>query len=364
MTTSADRSRPPGPGRSGRDFIIAASDRTPTVPQLAWDDRLREHGGHLLQSWRWGDFKHRHGWTPERALVETSDGVAMAQILFRHKGPVSIGYIPRGPVIAGDAEALWPQLRAVIDDAARRHRAISVILEPNEPMPLHGSFFAAGLVKGPAHVQPSRTVKVPLLDDEALLQQMHQKTRYNVRLATRRGVECRPEPITDTSVDAFYRIMQDTAERNAFAIHSRAYYADFLETFGDDVLLMGAWSEGNLAATIIAARFGKEAVYMYGASSTQHRAHGAGFALQFEAMRWGREHGSSIYDLWGIPAEDPETSAASDASRIAGTKGEDWRGLYRFKTGFGGEIVSYPPTMERRYVPVLPWLARRVGVLQ
>jgi lipid II:glycine glycyltransferase (peptidoglycan interpeptide bridge formation enzyme) len=318
----------------------------------------------MLQSWRWGDFKHRHGWEPERVLVESEHGTAMAQVLFRAKGPVSLGYIPRGPVLAGDAEALWPELWRAIDDIARRRRAISVIVEPDAPLPLAGSFFDAGVVKGPAHIQPARTVKVPLLDDEALLTQMHQKTRYNVRLAARRGVEFRQLPVTPDSVAEFYAVMQDTAQRNEFAVHSLDYYADFLDVFADDALLLGAWNdEGTLSAIIISAMFGAEGIYMYGASSTTHRAHGAGAAIQFEAMKWARDRGARRYDLWGIPPQDPESVADGTSGRLAGTKGEDWRGLYRFKTGFGGEILSYPTTMERRYLPLLPGIARRLGIV-
>ena len=330
------------------------------MPRERWDDLLREHGGHLLQSWAWGELKHRHGWIPERALVQDDHGVAMAQVLFRSKGPISIGYVPRGPVIAGDGDRLWPQLRDLIDDMARRRRAITIIFEPDQMLSITGTYFENGLVAGPPHVQPARTVKVPLLEDEALLKQMHQKTRYNVRLAGRRGVNFAGLPATPENVEQFYELMQDTSQRNAFGIHSLEYYRDFLDLLGDHGVLMGAWSdEGNLAAMLISAVFGKEAIYMYGASSTKHRAHGAAFALQFEVMKWARERGAASYDLWGIPAEDPESHADKHADRIAGSRGEDWRGLYRFKVGFGGEIVRYPSTFERRYVPVLPALAHR-----
>lgn len=297
-------------------------------------------------------------------MVDNDDGLAMAQVLFRRRGPVSMGYVPRGPLFVGNAEALWPELRTLIDRTARRRHAIGVIIEPDKPIDHPGTFHDAGVVIGPEHIQPARTVKVPLLDDDALLMHMHQKTRYNVRLACRRGVEFHQLPATPENVAIFYGLMQDTAQRNEFGIHSLEYYADFLELFGEDALLMGAWSaEGNLAAVLISAIYGDEAIYMYGASSTQHRAHGAGFALQYEAMKWARDRGAKTYDLWGIPAKDPESPADKHAHRIAGTRGEDWRGLYRFKTGFGGDIVSYPLTMERRYVPVLPWLARRLNII-
>ena len=99
-------------------------------------------------------------------------------------------------------------------------------------------------------------------------------------------------------------------------------------------------SKACVAAGLIAAKFNEEAIYMYGASSTEHRAHGGAFALQFEAMRWARDHGAVRYDLWGIPKVDPVSTSEDDMKRVAGTRGSDWRGLFKFKTGFGGEIVN------------------------
>lgn len=289
----------------------------------------------------------------------------MAQVLYRFQGPLSIGYVPRGPSIDGDPNVLWPLLLKELDSLARRNRAIATYIEFDTAIGLTGSFRDAGMVRGPEHFQPGRTVKVALADDETLLKNMHQKTRYSVRLAQRRGVVVERNHVEPEAVDAFYGLMQDTAERNEFGIHSRAYYDDFLSVFGDDAVLLSAKvDDGALAAVLIAARFGEEAIYMYGASSTQHRSNGAAFLLQFEAMRWAREQGCTTYDLWGIPEQDPESVRSEDSTAIAGTKGDDWRGLYRFKMGFGGEVVSYPPMLERRHLPVLPWLARKFNVVR
>ena len=157
----------------------------------------------------------------------------------------------------------------------------------------------------------------------------------------------------------FYGLLGDTAGRNEFGIHQASYYGDFMRLFGDDAVLLFALIDDCPVAGVIAARFGDEAVYMYGGSSTTRRAHGAGFLLQFEAMRWARESGCVRYDLWGIPMQDP-TSTGDGGDRVAGTKGNDWRGLYEFKVRFGGQILSYPPALERRYRPVLSAVARRV----
>ncbi|HKG25505.1 MAG TPA: peptidoglycan bridge formation glycyltransferase FemA/FemB family protein, partial [Thermomicrobiales bacterium] len=305
----------------------AASGSDLATECARWDESVRALGGHLLQSWRWGEFKSSQGWEVERVSVSVGVGrSAMAQILFRHRGPVSVGYIPRGPVFeTGDEEAVRA-LFGRIDRVCRARRALYLIVEPDRPLPLKGSFKASGFVRGPEHIQPSRTVKVALDDDEGMLGQMHQKTRYSVRLADRRGVAIeRRSPAAD-NIHAFYALLSDTSQRNDFRIHQESYYDDFLRVFGEDAALMFAVIDGVRAAGLIAARFGDEAIYMYGGSSTEHRAHGAAFRLQFEAMRWARERGCARYDLWGIPKEDP-SSTEERGERVAGTKGDDWRGL-------------------------------------
>jgi len=329
------------------------------LDQESWDADLCASGGHLLQSWRWGELKARHGWRVERHAVPGEDGaVAQGQILSRHRGPVGVGYIPRGPSFGEGGPETVKALFAVVDAQARKDRILFTIVEPDRPMPLTGRFKQAGFVRGGDHVQPGRTVKVALLPDDALLGQMRQNTRYSVRLAQRREVQIARLGDGPT-IDDFYGLLTDTSERNSFGVHSRAYYADFLSIFGDDALCLFAHADGALAAALISARFGDEAIYMYGASSTQNRAHGAAFLLQFEAMRWARDGGCRRYDLWGIPDIDPEPTPEGSTGGVA-SKGDDRRGLFRFKTGFGGEIVSYPPMLERRYRPVSAFLAKRL----
>ena len=323
----------------------------------AWNQAVLASGGHFLQSWGWGEFKSKFGWDVARVAAGGGSEPALAQMLLRRKAGVSVGYIPRGPVQTSieAGSALW---RAIGRDA-RRQRALFVIVEANEALPA-GLEQAVRLTAGPAPRQPARTVTVPLVDDESLLKQMHQKTRYNVRLAQRRGVTVRRAASDSAGVDAFYALMQDTAQRNAFGVHERRYYEEFLRTFGDTAALLFAEIEGNPVAGVIAVSFGDEAIYMYGASSTKDRAHGAGFYIQYEAMRWAREQGCAVYDLWGIPAVDPATTHVDGGDRIAGTSGSDWRGLYEFKTRFGGQIVSYPAPLERIYVPGAAHLAKRM----
>ena len=307
----------------------ASSRRIVTRDSLAWDEALEALDGHLLQTWAWGDFKQEQGWQPERISVGGDSPRAMAQVLFRHKGPVSIGYIPRGPaVIAGDLEASRLLLDQ-IDAVARDHRALYVMIETDKPIAGFTENAFPGIDPGPPHLQPGRTVKIPLVDDEPLLAGMHQKTRYSVRLAPRKGVTVDLHTGDDRpALDEFYVMLAETSKRNEFGVHTADYYYSFLKRFPERSVLFIARHDGHPAAGLIAAVFGSDAIYMYGASDTKFRAVGAAFNLQFRAMQWGREHGAKFYDMWGIPEQDPPKDEHSD--HVPATKGDDWRGLYRF----------------------------------
>ncbi len=321
----------------------------PSLPTLnAWDRRLDDIGGHISQSWRWGEFKQRHGWTARRIHVSDSAGTAMAQVLYRFQGPLRVGYIPHGPAISGDPDVLWPLLLEHIDAHARSNRTIMTLIEPNEPVALVGTPPVGDADRQRDRFQPGQTVRIPLADDETMLRRMHRKTRHHVHLAQRRGVKVERHPAGQLAVGALHRLIEEAARRNGSEIHSPAYYEDFLHTFGDDaVLLVARADDGGLAAALIAARFGKDAAWMYGGSSAADGADGASFLLQFEAMRWARDQGCATYDLQGLPDQDPERPGNDDGHRL------EW-----LKTGFGGEIVTFPAMLERQHVPVPSWLAR------
>jgi lipid II:glycine glycyltransferase (peptidoglycan interpeptide bridge formation enzyme) len=329
-----------------------------TDDPVKWDAATRSCGGHLLQSWRWGTFKQQFGWDIERIAVQGSGEAALAQVLFRKRAGMSIGYIPRGPVWPADDPAAFAELWSRLDEVARRRRTLTIIVEPDRPLPeLPGERLR--LVPGPEPIQPARTVKVKLLDDQSLMDQMHPKTRYNVRLAKRRGVTTRIAEQPDHAIGRFYEMLRDTASRNDFAVHAPNYYREFLHLFADDACLAFAEIDGKPVAGAVAAVFGDEAIYMYGASSTRERAHGAAFLLQHDMMRWARSRGARYYDLWGIPEYDPDSSVSESGDRLAASTGSDRRGLYEFKTRFGGQIIRYPPPRERVYHPLLASLARR-----
>ncbi len=332
----------------------------------AWDRLVAATpGGHLLQSWAWGELKARFGWRVRRVAVAG----AGAQVLFRSLpgGLGSLAYVPRGPVAGFDDEAALRALLAAIRPLARQERAFCLKVEPNqEDNPaLADRLRALGFRPSEQAIQPRRTLLVDLeAGPEEWLGRMKQKTRYNLRLAVRKGVTVRPGDEAD--LPAFYRLMQATAARDRFAVHSQDYYAAAHRLFvpsGRGRLFL-AEHEGQLLAGLMAFAFGDTALYLYGASADEGRHLMPTYLLQWEAMRWAREQGCRAYDLWGVPDEEEETLEAGFSTRRDGL----W-GVYRFKRGFGGRLVRtlgawdlvYAPLRYRLYRMAVQWLKRGQG---
>ncbi len=331
-----------------------------------WETALWQAGGDLLQSWDWGEFKGRHGWRVGRVVVRQGDAVALAQVLFRTVGPFTLAYLPRGPVVTpgssshtsqqwGGGDLLAERLLVAVDRICRRHRAISLVMEPTGPLP--GAWSGSAFVPGPGAFQPARTVVVPLEPDEVLLAQMRRDTRQNIAHARRRGVTVSRHvgPVGPETMATFYALLRETACRGNFGIHSQGYYEDMLRVFRDRAVLLLCYDGGTVTGGLIAARSGDSARSMYG-GSTGNRGRGDAALLRFTAMSWAREAGCRRYDLGGIAPVAPLRSRDGVTAAPAG--GMD--GVDQFKAGFGGTVAAFPAPVERRYRPVLVWCASRV----
>ncbi len=335
--------------------------------QPVWDSLVDgAFAGHLLQSWAWGELKARFGWRAQRLSV----GRACAQVLYRPLpgGLGTIAYVPKGPLVGYDDTPALQMLLEAIRPLARQQRAFCLKIEPDveDDPALAARLQALGFRLSPQAIQPRRTLLVDLdAEPEELLGRMKQKTRYNVRLAARKGVTIRRGDEAD--LPTFFRLMELTARRDSFGIHSQAYYETAHRLFvpaGQACLLL-AEHEGQLLAGLVAFAFGSTACYMYGASSDEHRNLMPTYLLQWEAMLWARDRGCRTYDLWGVPDEDEARLEAGFAERSDGL----W-GVYRFKRGFGGRLVRaigawdliYSPLRYRLYTLAVGWLqGRQVG---
>ncbi|MGC8837778.1 MAG: lipid II:glycine glycyltransferase FemX [Anaerolineae bacterium] len=329
--------------------------------EAAWDAFAAAHPyGHVLQTSRWAALKARFGWRP--CLVTLTRGGALlagAWVLFRRL-PLgrSVAYVPKGPVLDWANADLASEFLAALADVARREGAWYLKVEPEVregDVPAQEPLEQAGYRASPRSIQPRSTLWVDLTPPpDVILARMKPKTRYNIRLAGRKEVLVRPGKEED--LPAFYRLMQATGERDGFPIHTAAYYEAAYRLFvpSDWGRLLLAWGPEGLLGGLMAFAFGDKAWYMYGASADAGRHRMPNHLLQWEAMLWAREKGCRTYDLWGIPDEvgqNPEAFERTVADRAGGL----W-GVYRFKQGFGGEVVRYIGAFERVFHAPGHWL--------
>lgn len=327
------------------------------MPELTpneWENFLAGYpDAHILQSRAWGDLKSSFGWKPRYVVSggAGSDQVIGAQILFRMLPfKLSIAYIAKGPVGCGSFLDC-PGFTEDLDRLCRQENAVFLVVEPDlweaEASSNEVASFPSGFEAGFQTIQPRRTLVVDLQGgEEQILARMKQKTRYNIRLAQKKGVTVR----ASADVDSFYRLIQLTGERDVFGVHSLEYYQRAYTLFSREdrcVLLMAEFEDEPIAA-LMAFRHGSRAWYFYGASGNEHRERMPAYLLQWEAMRWARANGCLTYDLWGVPDVDEAELEAGFTRRSDGL----W-GVYRFKRGFGGELRRAHPAMNRVYQPLL-----------
>jgi len=337
------------------------------LPAEAWNEFVVTHPDrHLLQTSPWGALKARFGWAAERVGL-ASDGqlVAGAQVLYRRL-PAGLGllaYIAKGPLAEWSDPAQLETLLSLLAQAAQRRGAIALMVEPDLPDGEASRRSLRDLGFQPAamgSIQPPRTIVVDISpDEETVLARMKSKTRYNIRLAGRRGVTVRAAGEQD--LPAFHSLTAETADRDQFGVHPPAYYEAAYELFSQRgwTRLLLAEVDGEQVAAVMAFAIPPRAWYLYGASSDSHREKMPTYLLQWEAMRWAKSLGCTTYDLWGVPDEDEATLEEQFAQRSDGL----W-GVYRFKRGFGGELVRSVGAWDRPYSKVRYLLYRWLVALR
>jgi lipid II:glycine glycyltransferase (peptidoglycan interpeptide bridge formation enzyme) len=344
---------------------------TPAANPAEWDASLAAlPRSHLLQSWAWGDFKGRYGWRARRLLWQTPAGPAAAQVLARTLlRRLRVLYVPKGPLLDWASPLARAHALAALEDLARHERAILIKIDPDvavsagppgaeQPQPLGQALMAELAQRGwrcsPDQIQFRNTLLLDLRPSEdQLLAAMKQKTRYNLRLAERKGVRVRPASAAD--LDLLYHLYAETSLRDGFVIRSPGYYRDAWGSFMAAGLAQPFIAE--VASTqaapepvgaLVVYRYGRTAWYMYGMSREAHRDKMPNHLLQWHAIRWAKSQGCDTYDFWGAPDDLVETDPM-------------W-GVWKFKQGFGGCISRHigawdyapSPALYRLYTTVLP----------
>lgn len=289
----------------------------------------------LWQSTAWASFQKVLG----KKTFFLGDTEAMGLAIFQNL-PMHLSYLemPRGPLGLTDT-IFWKEVKEI----AQKYRCVFTRISP-----VHKAQSLPWLhVKAPIQTHPETTLILDLtLDEEELLKQMKPKGRYNIRIAQREKVKV----FESKNAEDFYKILEETTERDKFSSHPLSYYQNMLEGLGDSVklYLASVVTEDGVEKIIAGGIFvfmDDTCTYYYGASSDKHRDKMAPYLIQWKAITEAQALGFKKYDFLGI---------APEASR-----NHPLEGVTRFKKQFGGEVVNYPSAVDivyRPFVYAVYWL--------
>lgn len=308
------------------------------VERISWLNARCPDGG-LLQSEAWRAFKGAEG-----SLTEHFEGEGLWANVIEHALPFvgNYWYVPRGPVLADASSAVQSSEWARILTEAKKRRVAWIRIEPKNDAELsmiRGWSGTYSVRKSPHDMQPKEILPVNISGDkEKLFENMKPKTRYNIRLAERRGVEISSDR-DEKSLGEFLRMNRETAIRNHISTHPDRHYRHLLEAFPkEEIALFMAWHEGRALAATIVAFFGDTATYLHGASSDDDRGLMAPYFLQWHAIEAAQRRGCVRYDFGGVDTDGSVPSLS---------------GVTRFKRGFAKNVnaVQYPGSYDIILIP-------------
>lgn len=283
----------------------------------AWN----ENACHPMQSWEWGVARQDMGIEVVRIgeyIHDTLSSVFQMTIHHIPKTNMRIGYVPRS--VAPSTAVL-----KYISDIATQRNMVYIKFEPltqvELPTPLKPSL---------SSLFPRWTQCLDLTKNEdELLKNMKQKTRYNIRLAQKKGVTVR-EMTNEKGFEIFIKLYFETTKRQGYAGHDYRYHKtifDVLKKTQSHLLI--AEYNGEPVAAYHLLQFHDVLYYIYGGSSDRYREVMGANLIMWESIRLGKRLGCNTFDLWGsLPPEH-------DSSDV-------WAGFTRFKSGFGTEFVQRP----------------------
>lgn len=313
---------------------------------------IRSHPkGHFLQSPTWRQVKPQWRW---RGIL-VRDGGQITGALSLLIRPLALGisllYAPRGPVCAPDDRETLERLFAGAEQIARETGGCALLLDPDIPASDHvfqdrmdTLGFQCQQISGFDGIQPQFVFRLEIggKSEEEVFAGFASKTRYQVRLARRRGVTVShwagDQGIPEEALKRFSTLMEETGQRDHFLVRSEAYFRRLLTTLGGCARLYLAQLGGEAIAGTIAIQYGDKTWYLYGASSNRHRDAMPNYLLQWEMIRWAIAGGCRVYDFRGVSGDIRPDSPLY--------------GLYRFKKGFGGDFTAFCGQYTKVYRPL------------
>ena len=294
--------------------------------------------GHFMQSAEWAALKN--DWKREVVVTRNGDGSICGgiSILVRKipMTPYTLMYAPRGPIFDEDDSAAFADIVNGARRLAKQHRSVCLRMDPDIRAgyePFKKALESMKLkVKGGKNFETTQPRFVYRMDikgktEDEVMANFTSKTRYNVRVAIKNGVETRIVNGDPEAIAQFHALMKVTGERDGFICRSKEYFERLLKSLGEDARLYAAYYNGEMIAGTLAIRYADKVWYLYGASSNKERNRMPNYLLQWDMIRWAIESGVSVYDFRGVSGDMDESNPLY--------------GLYRFKRGFNGELVEF-----------------------
>lgn len=294
---------------------------------------------HPLQSWEWGEFRKQTGLKVERIGFFENGRLAKALQVTFHPIPIlnkAAGYFPKG--FMPDEEQL-----AALRQLGRQRDALFIKMEPNVAQKVgtpsaHTTIGQFLLDNGAQPGRPLFTKYTFQLDltksEEDLFANLGNKTRYNVNLAHKKGVQI-TENSTAEGMEEYIKILEETTSRQGFYAHSPDYFRKMWATLGSSGMLriFEARYENQVLVSWVMFIFNGVLYYPYGASRSMHRDVMASNLMMWEMIMFGKQTGCHMFDMWGSLGPEPNQK-------------DPWFGFHRFKKGYGGELVEFLGTYD------------------
>ena len=283
----------------------------------------------FLQSWEWGEFQKSAGNKVLRFGIEDEDKLVFVISLIKKSLPLGMNYFYAPRIgIKYLSEDVLAFLFKEIKKEAKNEKAMFLRFEPLDNFKIQSRNYMRDKIHKTIDIQPSKTLILDIFKSEdELLKQMHQKTRYNIKLAARKNVEVRVIKDIDKYFDEFWQLMAQTENRDGFRLHDKNYYLKMLKFNSKFIKLIAVFYQDKMLCANIVSFFGSLATYVHGASSSENRNLMAPYAMQWHTIKLAKEYGFKYYDFNGIDEQK-------------------WPGVTRFKKGFGGEEINYQGTYD------------------
>jgi lipid II:glycine glycyltransferase (peptidoglycan interpeptide bridge formation enzyme) len=323
-----------------------------------WDElTLQEPGFALLQSWEWGQFKEKLGWSVFRVAVEQKRQVVCGAQMLVKVLPLNLGsiaYIPRGPLGNFNDNDIAIKLLLKLHEIARDHKCIFLRIEPRALFsPSTDQWFRSHQFhKNRRSNQPRATIILDLTPDiQTIFSNFRRQTKQNINRAEREGVTVRMGGKEHLPI--LFDLIKATGRRSGFSVRTRAYYQHELSAFlpNDRMALMIADWQGQVAAVRTIMACGSHAAEFHAGSATECRHLRADYRLSWEGIQWAKSRGCITYDLWGIP--DEVGQIVHDRNELPKPDRHDglW-GVYQFKRSLSTNVVYYAGTYDYVYAPL------------